>query len=226
MTDIKNLVNDVVASPLGEVIASVGEGVAAAQQALDEASLATVLEIYREGGDEKIALLREIGYRPTFYALPDTQGEVRVSLKLGQPAGIGQSLVKKAPRAISGISTNLSRAGLNFAAKRKIYATPVDAGYANRYGYSADISAKLTFKIVAIPPPDGTDEMRFMPDLVDRKIKDARDILSELGLGLRVITLATDTLVDAPNEDSVIQEQDIEAFSIVRLDDVITVKVP
>ena len=63
MTNIKNLVQDVVASPLGDVIASVGQGVAEAQHALDEGSLSAVLDIYAESDDEKLKLLQEIGYR-------------------------------------------------------------------------------------------------------------------------------------------------------------------
>ncbi|MBA1331610.1 hypothetical protein QQ73_10855, partial [Candidatus Endoriftia persephone str. Guaymas] len=54
----RDLVRDVVASPLGDIIASVGEGVAEAQQALDDGALAKTLEIYSEGGEAALALLR------------------------------------------------------------------------------------------------------------------------------------------------------------------------
>ncbi len=83
MSEISNLIKDVVASPLGDIIAAVGQGVADAQQALDEGSLAKTLEIYSEGGTEALQMLREIGYSPTFYTLPETTGEVRIAMRLG-----------------------------------------------------------------------------------------------------------------------------------------------
>ena len=66
MTELANIISDVVASPLGEVIAAVGQGVADAQQALDEGSPGKTLEIYSEGGSQMLQMLRDIGYNPTF----------------------------------------------------------------------------------------------------------------------------------------------------------------
>ncbi len=182
MADIKSLVSDVVAAPLGEVIASVGQGVADAQHALDEGSLAAVLGIYAESGDAKLRLLQEIGYRPTFYALPETTGEVRVTLRLGQGAagqGTGTAVRKAAVPEIQAVPV---RTGLNARIGNRLYATPVDAGYSNRFGYSADVSAKLTFKIVPVPAPEGADELRLVPDLAGRTAAEARAALEALGL--------------------------------------------
>lgn len=170
------LVSDVVASPLGDVIASVGEGVAAAQRALDEASLAQTLAIYGEQGEAGLALLREIGYQPTFYSLPETTGEVTVSMTLGNAAS--QNGAAAAPAALG--SPVLGVASLS--ARARAYVTPVDAGFANRYGYSAQVSAKLHFKIVPVPPPAGTDELRLVPTLVGLTVAQARERLEGLGL--------------------------------------------
>ncbi|WP_172332155.1 PASTA domain-containing protein [Mangrovicoccus sp. HB161399] len=181
MADIKSLVSDVVAAPLGEVIASVGQGVADAQNALDEGSLAAVLDIYAESDDAKLKLLQEIGYRPTFYALPETTGEVRVSLRLGQGAA-GQGTGTAMRKAVPVIQAVPLRTGLNARIGSRLYATPVDAGYANRFGYAADVSAKLTFKIVPVPAPDGADELRLVPDLAGRTAAAARTAVEALGL--------------------------------------------
>lgn len=212
MKNLRSLVQDVVASPLGDVIASVGEGVASAQQALDEGSLAAVLDLYAESDDAKMKLLQDIGYRPTFYALPDTTGEVRVALRLGQgAAGASQATaVKKTP--VPAVRAALGRQGLNTS--RKLYASPVDAGYTNQYGFSADVSAKLTFRIVPIPAPDGVDELRLVPDLTGRSLADARAALEQLGLsGL----LATDA--PAADEGASVASQDPAANSIARAGD-------
>lgn len=174
---LSSLVSDVVASPLGDVIASVGEGVAAAQRALDEGSLAQTLAIYSEQGDAGLQMLREIGYQPTFYSLPETTGEVTVSLTLGNAAS--QNGAAASPLSLRG-ATPLG-AGL-LASRSRAYVTPVDAGFANRYGYSAQVSAKLNFKIVPVPPPAGTEDLRLVPDLAGVPLPEARSRLSALGL--------------------------------------------
>lgn len=175
MSELSNLIKDVVASPLGDVIASVGRGVADAQQALDEGSLAKTLEIYSEGGAAAVQMLRDIGYSPTFYALPETIGEVRIALRLGNQ----QQNTPLPPQSAAGFLA-LNKAALTKAPK--LYATPVDASYANRFGYQADISAKLTFKIVPVPAPAGVDEMRVLPDVTTAPLPEALVRLQSLDL--------------------------------------------
>lgn len=174
---LSSLVSDVVASPLGDVIASVGEGVAAAQRALDEGSLAQTLAIYSEQGDAGLQMLREIGYQPTFYSLPETTGEVTVSLTLGNTAS--QNGAAPAAPGLRGLAPT---GGALMASRSRAYVTPVDAGFANRYGYSAQVSAKLNFKIVPVPPPAGTEDLRLVPELVGVPLPEARARLSALGL--------------------------------------------
>ena len=144
MADYRNLIKSTLAAPMGDVIASVGAGVAEAQAALDEGSLATMLDIYSDGGDEKIALMRDIGYKPTFYALPETIGEIQIALKLGT-SQTSSSSTPAAPgnAAISaGITTSTpvrQRIGSPVLAssvaaqarplRARMYGTPVDAGY-------------------------------------------------------------------------------------------------
>ena len=205
--DISELLREVVASPLGDVIASVGEGVADAQQALDEGPLAKSLEIYSEGGEEALRVLREIGYRPTFYALPETTGEVRVSMRLGKSAA-GAGARRPAANALQpAVVAQLARIGRNVAFKPKIYATPVDASYANRFGYQANISAKLTFKIVPVPAPDGVDDLRVLPDFRDKTITDSLELAASIGLDLRVLDVAG-LLLDNPDGAAIVGQQD------------------
>lgn len=217
---IQDLAREVVAAPLGDVIASVGEGVAAAQQALDEGSVAQTLEIHAEGGDEALEVLRRIGYRPTFYALPETTGEVRVSLSLGSSAGAAAAPAPTVRRP-SAVSVGLSRVGRTVGVAPKIYATPVDGGYANRYGYRANISAKLTFRIVPVPAPDGADELRLVPDLASRPVAEAVAALESLGLAVRVLDAAGEELEALPETGNVAR-QDPEPDAILRAGDLVT----
>ncbi|MFW5844885.1 MAG: hypothetical protein ACOCXJ_01525 [Planctomycetota bacterium] len=218
--NIRHLVEDVVASPLGEVIASVGRAVADAQQALDDAALAKTLEIYSEDGEEGLRVLREIGYRPTFYTLPETTGEVHVSLSLN---GAGEQRKPAQPA----VAAQLSRQGLAVPALRpRMYATPVDAGFQNRYGYQADISAKLTFKIVPVPAPEGADELRVVPDLTGPglTVAAAASLLESLGMEL-LVQDENDNEIANPAGDAVIATQDPEPRSYARLGDRIAVTI-
>jgi hypothetical protein len=210
-TRFSGLVSEVLASPLGDVIASVGEGVAAAQRALDDASLAKTLEIYSEGGDELLQLLREIGYRPTFYALPETTGEVNVSMRLSG----GESASAPAPAA-QPIVPGLPLARLSTAAlpRVKTYVTPVDAGFANRYNFTATASAKLTFKIVPVPPPAGVEDVRLMPNLAGRPVSEARAVLDALDLEPQFVD--KNGKASTPADTATVTSSDPDANSVVQ----------
>lgn len=165
---IKDVMTEAMAVPLGGIIAAVGRGVAEAQAALDAASLAQTLAIHDAGNDPAQALLREIGYRPTFYALPETLCEVQVSLTV---SGGGAD----SPAAVTGLP------------RPRSYATPVDAGFANRFAYQVQAAAKLSFKIVPVPPPSGADEARLVPAVADLGFEDARKLLAARDLGAEAV---------------------------------------
>lgn len=73
---------DALSAPLGELIAAVGRGVADAQQALDAAALAALQRIYSDADDATLAALRQIDYRPTFYAIPEVESEMSVAVTI------------------------------------------------------------------------------------------------------------------------------------------------
>ena len=203
--DLSSLMREVLASPLGDVIASVGEGVAAAQEALDEASVAKTLELYSEGGDEMIALMREIGYQPTFYTLPETTGEVVVSMRLGnqnrthqQAASRSRGAVLKRTRSAAHIPTALQ--GRRTLPVRS-YVTPVDASFSNRYGFSASASTRLHFKIVPVPPPEGMDRARVMPALATKDVATATLVLETLDLEPAYFDKSGDPIAE-PKDDA------------------------
>ena len=213
--NIGDLVHDVVASPLGDIIASVGEGVSEAQQALDEGSLANTLELYAEGGDEMLKMLREIGYRPTFYVLPETTGEVRISMHLG--TSVRRASTTKFPTSASQPIARraFAKNGQTLNVKPRIYATPVDAGYANRYGYDANISAKLTFKIVPVPAPAGFDEIRILPNFVGKTIAESLILADTMDLEITIV--GSDNLViETPNESASIIAQSPQSDPITQ----------
>lgn len=198
---VADLLAESVAAPLGEVIAAVGQGVAEAQRALDESALAATLAIYEEQGDAGLALLREIGYRPTFYVLPDTACEVQVSMRIGGTGGgDGSAGTARIPGAIG---------------KGRTYVTPVDAGFQQRYGFQATAAAKLTFRIVPIPPPSALDDARPMPVLIGKPAPDALAILDRLGLASTVVDKNGKTIADVAGRN--VSAQSVEAGRLAPL---------
>ena len=146
---------DAFAAPLGDFIASIGEGVGEAQAALDKGSLRQTLEIYNtdpDNSEASLKLLREIGYQPTFYTIPKTTAKSKISLSLSQQ------------------SSNVLNSGQAF--RTKMYATPVNATNTNKYNMNLNASAEIQFDIVPVPPTD-TQIIRFLPDFIYSTAKDA-----------------------------------------------------
>lgn len=177
--------SELLSNPLGDLISSIGRGVGEAQAALDAGSLAQTLEMYKEDDsrspEEKriIEVMREIGYQPTFYTIPETECEAQVSISLG----------------ISGNEPS-SPIQLGYSNRIKMYATPLNAGNINRYNLNANASAKLKFKIVPVPTDAVISEMRILPNLANKTFKDAKVLLASLGLNYK--------LPDATNEETIV----------------------
>jgi hypothetical protein len=193
--------NDGLSAPLGSVIAAVGRGVADAQQALDQASLAQTIAIYQAQGEQGEALLREIGYRPTFYVLPETTCEVQLSMRIG---GSG------APDGSAGTG------GTDAMRTTRTYVTPVDAGFANRYGFQIQAAAKLSFKIVPVPPPAALDDLRPVPDLVGRAGGAAVQALQTLDLKASVVDDAGTAVPEAELSSWKVTQQSVPAARLLR----------
>ncbi len=185
---------DSLSAPLGDVIAQVGANLAAAQQALDEQAILNFQLLYGETG-ERFAALREIGYRPTFYHIPECNVDVQIALTLngrrqesGRPAGV------------------------------RLYAAPLDAGYTNAFAFSLQASSKLSFRIVPVPPPAALDRLVAVPALVDLAVADARARLETLGL-----VLATDP-AEAPDA-AIVRGQDPEPGGMVEEGSTVTIAI-
>lgn len=156
---------DALSVPFGDLIASVGRGVADAQRALDTASIAALQEVYSEKNGPYQELQR-IGYRPNWYHIPEVEGEIQVALTVGGQETQSSSATSPArgPRAV------------------KLYATPVDAGYASRFGFSLQATSSVKFRIVPVPPSSQAEAMQVMPALVGLTLAETRARLTLLGI--------------------------------------------
>lgn len=226
MTDIKRLVSEVTAAPLGEIIAAVGGGVASAQRALDDQAIQQVLALYADG-DEAARLMRESGWRPTFYAIPEAEGEIKVSLVVsGSTSGGGSTQAAAAsssqplpvsPHPVSPQAVLAQKGRVSSMLAPKLYATPVDAGYRNRYDYEGSVTASVSFRIVPVPAPPGAERIRVVPGIVGLSAALATERLEDYDL-----TIELAGLVDQAAEEGVaVVEQSPTAGERVQEGDVI-----
>ncbi|AXG70879.1 hypothetical protein KORDIASMS9_03129 [Kordia sp. SMS9] len=212
-------VKDAFAAPLGDFIASIGEGVGEAQAALDEGSLRQTLEIYNsdpDKGSETLKMLREVGYQPTFYTIPKTTAKAKISLSISQQS-TGNSL--QSTRAF----------------RPKMYATPVNASNTNKYNLGLNATAEIEFDIVPVPPSEA-QIIRFLPNIIEkedengnmiqRTFGEIKTLLTEYGLGYDFgENVDAETITDASTFDSQLPAFDANKPSMIRADDVITLDV-
>lgn len=165
---------DALSAPLGELIASIGRGVADAQRALDAQALTALREIY-ESDEEFFRELQAIGYRPTWYHIPEAQGQIQVALSLSGTQDQG-------PQSPA-------------AARIRLYAAPLDAGYTSRYNFSLTASSSLTFRIVPVPPSPAVEATRIMPSVVGLPLSEAMDRLARLGIEASAPDVPSTTVV-------------------------------
>jgi len=154
-----NQLLDALSAPLGQVISAVGRGIADAQRELDTASIAALQEIYGSN-DELFRELQRIGYRPTWYHIPEAEGEIQMALTV-----TGE-----------GTATNAAPG----ARRLKLYAAPMNAGYTSRYDFKMEASSRLKFRIVPVPPSGPAEALLVVPAVVGLSWGEARSRLELL----------------------------------------------
>ena len=168
MVDDPSKLMESLSSPIGDLIAQVGRSVADAQAALDETALAN-LQAIADSDNVDLAALRAIGYRPTWYHIPECAAELSVALSM---------------------SGRRSESG-----NQVLYAAPVDAEYGNTYNYDLKASSRLTFKVVPVPEPATVEQQVVAPRLTDMNLGEARSRAIGLGLSVTAADVDDNTMV-------------------------------
>jgi hypothetical protein len=164
---------DALSAPLGALIAAVGRGVAEAQREMDAASIAALQEIYASNQGLFLELQR-IGYRPTWYHIPEVESDLQIALTVtGQETQGGAAATGSSPV--------------------RLYAAPVDAGYASRFNFSLQASSRVRFRIVPVPPSTAADTVRVVPALVGLTLGEARTRLLSLDIPATLPASTPDT---------------------------------
>lgn len=163
--------SDALCAPMGELISSIGLGVAQAQREMDIAALATLRDIATSDSD-MAGLMRSIGYRPTWYQIPEAEAEIQIAL------------------SISGSEES--------SGKPTVYAAPVDATYTNKFNWNLSASSKLRFRIVPVPPSVQAEALVVVPALSGFTVDKARRLLLAMGVPFEVPDGTADTaIIDA-----------------------------
>lgn len=153
---------DSLSAPLGDLIAAVGRGVSEAQRSLDAGSLATLRAMY-DASEGTLAELRQLGYQPTWYQIPELNAEITMAL------------------SVSG-RTSASGVGSPAAGRLQLYAAPIDATFRNRYDFDLKAASSVRFRIVPVPPSPAASEVKAMPSLDGKTYLAARELLAGLGI--------------------------------------------
>lgn len=186
---------EALAAPLGDLIASIGEGVGEAQAALDEGTLRQTLDLYNKNPDDQdkiVQLLRQIGYQPTQYVIPEVKAKAKISISFSQ-------------KAFNSLTPN------NRLFAPRVMAAPINATNSNTYGLDINASAEIEFKIVPVPPSEAS-LIRYLPDLEDKTLPEAIGILNEYGFQYEIKTkdISGEWEIDTEFED----ENDLEVFEV------------
>lgn len=173
--DPRNLL-ETLSAPIGELIAAVGQSVADAQRSMDAQTIANFQSIYSDEDSAAFEALRSIGYRPTWYHIPEVTAELNVALTV---SGTVES---------QGLAASSSSSLSQFAPRVRVYAAPVDAGYTSKYNYELKAASAVKFRIVPVPPSPAAEALRVVPDISGQTWTLARALLQRLDVPYRTAT--------------------------------------
>lgn len=144
--DAVDEVAEMMSVPMEELITALGRGVGAAQAALDRHSI----EIQQLIDADPV--LGQYGLQASWYQIPSTQLELKIAVAMQQPAAPAPSGLPRTVRPITGLE--LARP------LPRLWAQPVNARYANQFGFQVSASSTVALTIVPVPPPTAVTDIR------------------------------------------------------------------
>jgi hypothetical protein len=141
--------SDLIATPLEELVVSLGSGIGRAQAELDRHSIETQRRI------DEDPLLAQYGLQATWYQLPRTELELRIAVGMrGQETAGPQPTVTPAP--FPGAPPTEYVAGQIMRPLPRIFVEPVNARYQNQFGYDVQAASMMKLTVAPVPPPAAT----------------------------------------------------------------------
>ncbi len=149
---------ELITAPLEELVAALARSVAQAQDEMDLETLERLKKIY-DDDEGAFAQLRQMGYQPTWYRIPEATAEVSLTVSIGE----------KTDKDV-GVGIKLHGATMN-------------ATYSNSYNFNSEAASKLTFRIVPVPPAPRLEAIKVVPKgLAGRNYGEVRRLLSGLDI--------------------------------------------
>lgn len=127
MADVEKIIEDVLISPLENVLLHVSRGVAHSQLELDKNSLATQTLIDNTGD------LSDTGITATWYHFSEVELELKMALSM--------------TRVVEEKSGGLK------IIRNRLFAAPMNAHYQNAFKYDSTANSMIKARLVSIPPP-------------------------------------------------------------------------
>jgi hypothetical protein len=141
--------------------------------------------VYKKEQIDLVKLMKEIGYRPTFYALPETEVTTKITISMSgkdvtnllnldstdkPSASPATTLPKSSTTKLLAVAANtltkpLERITLQKAPLQS-YVAPINAVNANKYNVDITAATTLRFKIVPVPTPV------YIENLIDNNMVD------------------------------------------------------
>jgi hypothetical protein len=157
--------------PFGDLLASMGRGVAEAQFALDHMSSLVALTLSGHyqlvraasgdwgvvAGDSRVSFtgealsLLELGFTPTFYQFVDTLLEIKVSISMS----LNQSMTEERRDTATNTQswTEGGFLGIGGTQRTQTNTTTVSSQFSARFQYSTEGASVVRTKLVPVPPP-------------------------------------------------------------------------
>lgn len=136
MAAIETIQNSITNSPLSLMIEKMGISIAQAQAALDQNSIAMLMQLADETvtiGTTETSLLA-LGFVPSFYAFTEASFEAKLEFSMAE-------------------STDFAIGG-SLDADFGMLAVSVNASYARKFEQSASGSSSISARMVSLPPPE------------------------------------------------------------------------
>ena len=185
---------------MGDVISSVGRGIAEAQQALDMSAIMTQQQINK---DEDLLAW---GLSAHWYTIPEATVNLKMSYQMSNER-VEEGSVKAESAAVGAIT------------KRRLMISPVNAKFTNTFKVNESLQSEVTLKFLPIPAPTRWTEQITVPDFSGMTLADAKESIRANGLKLGDVKLA-DEVTEA---DGVVVSQLPPADSRVWLADKVNI---
>lgn len=172
---------------LEEVVVAVGQGIAAAQAALDRQAVQLQEQIDAD------PVLSSYGVEATWYQLPKVDLQLKVAVSVTEPAQPAGASGSGPQPGVSAPGTGAPRPSL---VGPRIVLQPVSAAYQNHFDYDASAASVVSLSIVPVPAPRAAAQSSVAPRLTADQAGSAALAASS---ALRTVPDATGKPAPAPD---------------------------